>query len=62
MCIEEFKVNVGVYHSSVLSFFVFVLVIDVIVVKIKDGLIVEILHIDNLVFMKEIMDDLNENL
>ena len=48
---EEFEVNVGVHHGSVLSPLLFAIVIDVGTNEVKVGTLKEILYIDDLVLI-----------
>ena len=44
---EEFEVNIGVHHRSVLSPLLFAIVVDVATNKIKEGMLQEILYTDD---------------
>ncbi|KAA3670323.1 uncharacterized protein DEA37_0010186 [Paragonimus westermani] len=55
---EAFDVNVGVHQGSVLSPFLFVIIMDVVCGDIMKGLLFEILYADDLVLMADNMEDL----
>ena len=57
---EEFKVKVGVHHGPVLSPLLFGIVVDVITENARRGVVNELLYVDDLVLMRETMDDLKE--
>ena len=59
---EEFEVNVGVHHGSVLSPLLFAIVVDVGTNEIKDGTSQEILYTDDLVLIAETMTELHKHL
>ena len=50
---EEFEVNVGMHQGSVLSPFLFAVVVDVVTEFARDG---ELLYADDLVLVSETMD------
>ena len=53
---DEFEVIVGMHHVSVLSPFVFALVVDVVTVFAREGMLSELLHADDLVLMSETIE------
>ena len=53
---EEFEVNVGMYQGSVLSPFLFALVVDVVTEFVREGALSKLLHADDLVLMSETID------
>ena len=55
---EAFDVRVGVHQGSVLSPFLFVVVMDVVCGHVMEGLLFEILYADDLVLMAETMGEL----
>ena len=55
---EAFDVKVGVHQGSVLSPFLFVVVMDVVCGHVMEGLLFEILYADDLVLMAETMEEL----
>jgi hypothetical protein len=55
---EAFNVKVGVHQGSVLSPFLFAIVMDVVCGDIMEGLLFEILHADDLVLMADSMAEL----
>ena len=57
---EEFEVNVGVHHGSVLSPLLFVIVVDVVANEIKEGMLQEILYADDIVLITESTTELQE--
>ena len=57
---KEFWVQVGVHQGSVLSLLIFAIVGDVVTEHAREGLLNEILYVDDLVLMSESMDDLRE--
>ena len=59
---EEFWVRVGVHQGSAPSPLIFAIVIDVVTEHAREGLLNEILYADDLVLMKESLDDLKERL
>ena len=56
----EFKVKVGVYQGSVRPPLLFAIVVDVITKNGRRGVVNELLYVDDLVLMKETMEDLKE--
>ena len=56
---EEFDVNVGLHQGSVLSSLFFAIVIDVVMNKIKEGTLQEILYTDDLVLIAETMKEMH---
>ena len=56
--LEEFEVNVGMHHGSVLSPFLFALVVDVVIEFTIEGALSELLYADDLVLMSETIDGL----
>ena len=58
---EEFSVKVGVHQGSVLSPLLFAMVIDEVTENAKKGWIKQILYADDLVLMRETMEELREN-
>ena len=59
---EEFEVNVGVHHESVLSPLLFAIVNDVATSEIKMGSLQEILYADDIVLIAETMVDIHKNI
>ena len=59
---EEFEVKVGVHQGSVLSPFLFVVVMEVLSQEIREGLPMELLYADDLVLIAESMDGLKEKI
>ena len=57
---EEFKVKVCAHQESVLSPLLFAVVVDVITENARKGVVNELLHADDLVFMSETMEDLKD--
>jgi hypothetical protein len=55
---EAFNVKVGVHRGSVLSLFLFTIVMDVVCGDIMEGLLFEILYADDLVLMTDSMEEL----
>ena len=55
---EEFEVNVGMHQGSVLSPFLFAVVVDVVTVFARDGALSELLHADDLVQRSETIEGL----
>ena len=58
---EEFEVNVGVHHGSVSSPLLFAIVVNVVTNEIKEGMLQEILHADDIVLIAESMAELQKN-
>ena len=59
---EEFEVNVGVHQGSVLSSLLFAIVVDVVANVIKEGMLQEILHTDDVVLIEECVAELQEKI
>ena len=57
---QEFKVKVGVHQKSMLSPLLFAIVVDVITENARRGIVNELLHADDLVFMSKTTEDLKE--
>ena len=57
---KEFEVKVGVHQGSVLSPLVFAFVVDVVMESVSNGLMSEMLYVDDLVLTKEMMEGLRE--
>ena len=57
---DEFEVKVGVHQGSVLSPFLFNIVMDVVCGNVMEGLLFEILYADDLVLMATSMQELRE--
>ena len=55
---EEFKVKVGMHQGSVLSPFLFAVVVDVVTEFARDGVLSELLYADDLVLMSETIEGL----
>ena len=55
---EEFMVKVWIHQGSVLSPFLFALVVDVVTEFLREGVIGEFLYADDLVLMSETMEGL----
>ena len=53
---EEFEVNVGMYQGSVLSPFLFAVVVDVVTEFVREGALSKLLYADDLVLMSETID------
>ena len=53
---EEFEVNVGIYQGSVLSPFLFAVVVDVVTEFVREGALSKLLYADDLVLMSETID------
>ena len=58
---KEFGVRVGVHQESVLSPLIFAIVVDVVTEHAREGLMNEILYVDDLLLMSESMHDLRES-
>ena len=59
---EELEVNVGVHLGAVLSPLSFAIVIDVVVIEIKEGMLQEILHADDIFFIAKSMAELHKKI
>ena len=57
---QEFLVQVGVHQGSVLSPLLFAIAVDVISENAREGLMNEILYVDDLILMSESMENLKE--
>ena len=57
---EEFEVKVGVHQGSALSLLLFAIAVDVITENVKNGLISEMVYVDDLVLTSEMMEGLRE--
>ena len=55
---EEFEVKVGMHKGSLLSPFLFVMVVDVVTEFARDGALSELLYADNLVLMSGTIEGL----
>ena len=55
---DGFSVEVGVHQGSVLSPFLFAIVMDVLCEDVREGLLFEILYADDLVLMADSMEEL----
>ena len=53
---EEFEVKVGVQQGSVLSQLVFVIVVDVVLESVRNGLMYEMLYADDLALISETIE------
>ena len=53
---EEFEVKVGMHQGSVLSPFLFAVVVDVVTEFAREGVLSELLYDDDLILMSEIID------
>ena len=56
---EEFEVNVGMYQRSVLSPFLFAVVVNVVTELASEGVLGELLYADDLVLMSERIEGLS---
>ena len=54
---EEIEVKVGMHQGSVLSPFLFAVVVDVVTEFAREGALSELLYADDLVLMSEVMRD-----
>ena len=59
---EEFEVKIGVYQGPMLSPLVFAIVADVVTESVRNGLMSEMLYVDDLVLTSETMERLREKL
>ena len=57
---EEFYVVIGVHQGSVLSPWLFAIVVDVVTENTREGLMKEVLYADDLVLMSETMEGLRK--
>ena len=57
---EEFEIKVGMHQGSVLSPFLFVVVIDVVTELAREGVLSELLYADDLVLMREAVTALRD--
>ena len=57
---QEFLIQVGVHQGSVLSLLLFAIAVDAISENAREGLMNEILYVDNLVLMSECIENLKE--
>ena len=57
---EEFEVKVDVHQGSVLSPLVFAIVVDVVTENVRNGLMSEMLYVNDLVLLSETMEALRE--
>ena len=57
---EESEVKVGVHQGSVLSLLLFVAVMDVLTQEVREGLLWELLYVDDLVLMADSIEELEE--
>ena len=55
---EEFEVNVEMHQGSMLSPFLFAVVVDVVTELAREGVLSELLYVDDLVLMRETIDGL----
>ena len=55
---EEFQVKVGMHHGSVLSPFLFAVVVDVVTEFAREDALCELLYSDDLVLMSETIERL----
>ena len=53
---EEFEVKVGMHQGSVLSSFLFAVMVDVVTVFSREGALSELLYADDLVLVSEIIE------
>ena len=56
--LNESGVQVGVHHGSVLSPLIFAIVVDVVTEHAREGLLNEIVYVNDLVLMSESLDEL----
>ena len=59
---EKFEVNVGMHQGSVLSPFLFAVVVDVVTEFSREGVLNELLYADDLVLMNETIVGLRNGL
>ena len=57
---EKFWVRISVHQGSVISPFVFAIMVDAVTEQARKGLLIEILYADDLVLMSENLEDLRE--
>ena len=57
---EEFLVQVGVHQGSELSLLLFAIVVDVISENAREGMMNKMLYVDDLVLMRESIENLKE--
>ena len=57
---EKFLVQVGVHQGSVLSSLLFAIAVDIISENTREGLMNEILYADDLILMRERIENLKE--
>ena len=50
---EEFEVRVGMHQGSVLSPFIFAVVVDVVTELVREGVLSELLYADDLILMND---------
>ena len=55
---DAFNIKIGVHQRSVLSLFLFAVVMDVLCIDVMDGLLFEILYADDLVMKAASMEGL----
>ena len=55
---EEFEVKVGMHQGSVLSPFIFAVVVDVVTELAREGALSELLYADDLILMSETIEGL----
>ena len=55
---DEFEVKMGMHHGSVLSPFLFAVVVDVVTEFVREGALSELLYADDLVLMSETIEGL----
>ena len=59
---QEFEVNVGMHQGSVLSPFLFAVVVDVVTEFAKEGALSELLYADDLVLTSKTIEGLRDKL
>ena len=57
---KEFDVTVGVHQGSFLSPLLFAIVVDVVTENVKEGLMKEVLYVDDMVLLSEMMEGLKK--